>query len=108
MEEALPGVLDLGTPSAVSLPAWGEPDKPDGYKRMHAAVRRLVDAHASQGVLLVTHGDAIAAVFESLRPGTMVYGVDFCAFIQVCCGVHDGDEWEITEYVGIQYTDSFS
>jgi hypothetical protein len=37
---------------------------------------------AEQTMLLVTHGDALAAWLSALEPGMLVYQADFCAYIR--------------------------
>jgi hypothetical protein len=36
-------------------------------------------------MLLITHGDALAAWLATLQPGVLLYEADFCSYIQVRC-----------------------
>lgn len=84
----------------IAMPQWGEERGIGGgaYIRYITAMARLAERHRGRHVLLVTHGDAIAAcVGNVLPPGSMVYRTDYC-----CCAhfVRHCDDWELLSESG--------
>jgi len=58
---------------------------------------------AEQTMLLVTHGDALAAWLAALEPGLLLYQADFCAFIRATSP--SGDRmYNLDEMYGVQTT----
>jgi broad specificity phosphatase PhoE len=100
----LPGLASLfpgrlrANPKGVPMPEWGEEKGAGGsaYERFVGSLQRLAAQYHPDPVLLVTHGDAVAAcVGAVLPPGSMVYKTDYC-----CCAhlVLRTTGWEIMDH----------
>ena len=89
------------------MPEWGERIQPEGHTRFRNAVRRVglqySTNHPSSAVtldevagskneckvtLIISHGDALAAMYQAVNPTALEYEVQYCAGLHLRMNYH--------------------